>query len=167
MMTPRIFRLVAAALISLVATNPLQAQELATGIGYSDFNAPGGRDSIVLSAEWSQAPFRRFLGGDLSWSFAIDMQTQGDAYAGAGLRLRWVLGRNGFVDAGLMPGLFHPGSAGNNLGGALHFRSLLGLGWRLSDKDAVSLALTHKSNARLKPVNPGLDAVMVRWHRKF
>ena len=66
-----------------------------------------------------------------------------------------------------MPGLFEEGTDGNDLGLAFEVRSLAGLGYRFDSGSAISLAVSHKSNAGLGDSNPGANALLLRYHRSF
>ncbi|MFC3118764.1 acyloxyacyl hydrolase [Jhaorihella thermophila] len=43
-------------------------------------------------------------------------------------------------------------------------RSLLGLGYRFGNGSALSLAVSHKSNASTSNFNPGANSIFLRWH---
>ncbi|MFE3838570.1 acyloxyacyl hydrolase [Pseudogemmobacter sonorensis] len=146
---------------------PVAAQELILGAGHSDFNAVRAENGAVISAEYRGRGFARILGAEAAFSAALDLHETGDAYLGAGLALRWRETERWFIEAGVMPGLFARSSSRNDLGGALHFRSFLGVGWRIDENSAISLAAIHKSNAHLESYNPGLNTLLLRWHRRF
>lgn len=85
----------------------------------------------------------------------------GGLYAEAPLGGRWV------TEAILMPGYYDPGSSDFDIGGNLQFQSLLGIGYQISDKNRVSLAVTHLSNAGTADRNPGRNALALRLRRSF
>ena len=66
-----------------------------------------------------------------------------------------------------MPGAFFEGESRNDLGSEFEIRSLIGVGYRLDNGDSISLAVTHKSNASTSSFNPGVNAVLLRYHRSF
>lgn len=149
----------------LAAAIPTTAisQELTIGPGATDYPA-AGTDSGILSFEYRHSPF--YQQGIFSAAFAANISTteESDLFAGAGVALRWSWDGGWFVDFSLMPGYYDEGLPGNDLGSDLEFRSLLGLGYQFQSGQSVSLAVTHKSNASLDNVNPGADAVLLRWH---
>jgi hypothetical protein len=49
----------------------------------------------------------------------------------------------------------------------MQFRTLIGLGYELDDTSRVSLALDHKSNARLESPNPGSETLAIRYRHSF
>ena len=66
-----------------------------------------------------------------------------------------------------MPGYYNASNDLNDLGGDFQIRSLLGLGYNLNNGNSVSVALTHKSNASTNDENPGVNALLVRYHLGF
>lgn len=161
----RIFQ--ALALIAMLA-QPADAQELLLGAGFSDFSREEATDSVVLSGELRSASFATLLGGEVAAMAVLDAHAEGDGFAGIGLAARWSVGAGGwFVDAGVAPGVFNAGRSGNFLGRDLEFRTHLGVGRRMADGNAWSLAALHKSNADTGSVNPGMNSVLLRWHHGF
>lgn len=154
-------------LIALLPAAPVAAQEMLAGLGYAAFNAESARDGGILAFEYHAAPFGRMLGADTMLAAAADVTTTGDAFLGLGLAARWPLGQRWFIDASVLPGYYSEGNDNNRLGGHFQFRSTLGLGRRLAGGGAVSLALSHKSNAETQERNPGLESLMLRWHLPF
>ena len=146
---------------------PASADEIIGGFGPSFFNSVDGKDSPVFSVEYRPAASGRFLGAAAGLALALDAHGKGDVFAGIGLGLRWDLNRSWFVDMSLMPGFWHAATAGNDLGGDFQFRSTIGPGYRFADGSALSLALSHKSNAHIEDRNPGLDMVLLRWHVEY
>lgn len=67
-----------------------------------------------------------------------------------------------FLEASLLPGLYAPGD-GPDLGGALHFRSGLAIGYRFDNGATLALALDHRSNGGMEDRNPGLETVGLRY----
>lgn len=154
----------------LICSTPLglaplaQAGEVVFGAGVSRFNEDRALDSPLLSASYRLRPFTAFLGGQLGWTAALDLQTRGDAFAGIGLALRWDLGSDWFIDASVVPGFWHESSRRNDLGGDFQFRSSLGIGRWIAPGHALSLVASHKSNANLNDFNPGLETLLLQWH---
>lgn len=161
--TPRLLPL----LLALLPAAPVAAQELLIGVGYAAFNAESARDGGILASEYHAAPFGRFLGADATLAAAADITTSGDAFLGLGVAARWPLGQRWFIDASVLPGYYSEGNDSNRLGGHFQFRSTLGVGRRFGDAGALSLAISHKSNAETQERNPGLETLMLRWHVSF
>jgi hypothetical protein len=63
-----------------------------------------------------------------------------------------------------MPGVYAENEVLNDLGSAFEIRSLIAVGRRLNNGQGISLALTHKSNASTAAENPGVNALILRWH---
>jgi len=153
----------AAAVLAVALPAYAQAQEITLGAGYTDY-ASGGEDSGILSLEYRHSPF--FDRGNFTAAVGANtsITEESDFFIGAGVWLRWDWSSGWFVDLSLMPGFYDEGTPGNNLGNDLEFRSLIGLGYQFNGGQSVSLAVTHKSNASISDVNPGADALLLRWH---
>lgn len=139
------------------------AQELVVGAGATDY-AAAGTDSAILSLGYRHSPFYERNAFSAAIAANINVTEESDLFVGAGVALRWAWDSGWFVDFSLMPGYYDAGTPGNDLGSDLEFRSLLGLGYQFEGGQSLSLAITHKSNASLDTVNPGADAVLLRWH---
>jgi hypothetical protein len=48
------------------------------------------------------------------------------------------------------------------LGGTVHFRSMIGLGFDVNEKIGLSFTLDHLSNGSIQTYNPGAEAWMFR-----
>lgn len=151
----------------LIYTGPVRADEVSFGLGQSRFNAETGADSAVFSALYRKDPFAEILSGSLAWQGSLDLHAKGDAFLGVGLGMRWMLNEAWFVEASVMPGLWHGAGARNDLGGTFQFRSTLGIGRWFDTGAGLSLSVTHESNAHLEAFNPGLETIFLRWHRAF
>jgi hypothetical protein len=66
-----------------------------------------------------------------------------------------------FVEASFMPGYYNPEDT--DLGGNIHFRSLVGLGLKFRGSSAISITVDHLSNGGLTTSNPGSEFVTVRY----
>lgn len=101
--------------------------------------------------------------GPFQPSFALAITDTDDAWLGAGVK--WTSSGlwSGpvFVEASLMPGL-HIQGAGPDIGGALHFRSALGVGYEFGNGTTVTVAYDHRSNADRLELNPGLETLSLR-----
>ncbi|MCT8328465.1 acyloxyacyl hydrolase [Albidovulum sediminis] len=157
------------ALIALALAGPIPAAaaDLVFGLGYSDFNEPAASNSAILELEVHSRPRWHFAGADWSIAAAIVAHSEGDLFIGGGPAALWPLRDRWFVEASVMPGYFRDSGDGNDLGSNFEIRSLVGIGRRLNDTTAISLALTHKSNAGTSERNPGVNAVSLRLRRSF
>lgn len=153
----------AACLLAATAPAAATSQELTLGIGATDYPA-GGVDSGIFSLEYRHSPFFERSAFSAAIAANISSTEESDVFAGIGVGLRWAWTSGWFVDFSMMPGYYDAGVPGNDLGTDLEFRSLLGLGYQFDTGQSVSLAVTHKSNASLDDVNPGADAILLRWH---
>ncbi len=151
----------------LVLPSATSAQEWILGAGFADFSRQGAVDGAILSLEYHHTPFYTRGRLDIGWAGAAVVHDTGDAFLGVGLTGRYALDANWFIDATVLPGVFVENEALNNLGSAFEIRSLLGIGYRFDNGAALSLALTHKSNASTAPINPGVNSILLRWHFAF
>lgn len=146
---------------------PLRAAEIVVGLGPSSYGFSGGRNSAVLALELRGPGIGRLGRADVAPMLVIDRHSLGDSFVGVGLAARWQLRQGWFVDAGVAPGAYHAAVPANDLGGRLEFRSHLAVGRDLGRRQAISLAITHKSNAGTGRINPGMNGVLLRWHHGF
>ncbi|MEM8655439.1 MAG: acyloxyacyl hydrolase [Pseudomonadota bacterium] len=155
------------AIISLLlSVSAASAQELAFGLGATDFSDRGD-DSVALDLEYRHSPFleRRVI--SLAFGANLGLTGEGDVFIGGGLWSRWKWQSGWFIDASVMPGLYEEGTDGNDLGSTFEIRSLLGVGYAFDNGNALSAAISHKSNASLADDNPGMNVFSVRYHFKF
>ena len=78
-----------------------------------------------------------------------------------GVAGKYELGERFVVEASFMPGAYKTGET--DLGGQLHFRSLIGLGYKLSESTTLSFSIDHLSNGSTQSENPGSDAFTLRF----
>ncbi|RVT86868.1 acyloxyacyl hydrolase [Rhodobacteraceae bacterium CCMM004] len=148
------------------ATSSATAQELVFGGGIVDFHSNAGQAAIV-EVEYRFAPFTRLGPFDVAFGVAGAVHDTGDLWVGAGLVNTARLGGAWFLESSVMPGYYDAGRANTDLGHAFEFRSQIAVGYDLTPTSSLSLAFQHKSNAGLGDINPGLNALTLRLHRKF
>ncbi len=121
----------------------------------------------AVAVEWHSRPFAALGRLDVGFGVAAILDGGGAGWAGAGLAMTLPLDARWFVEASLMPGAHAVGERDTRLGGALQFRSLIGLGYRLGAGRALSLAVHHRSNGRLVNFNPGEETISLRLRLGF
>lgn len=159
---------VTSALFFMLSTSAAFSGEVVLGLGVDDVLAHTETSAPAFVAEYHSSPF--FEGPQAAYSFAVAAQLDSDQdiFLGAGLSAQWhVKNSPWFIEGSFMPGLYTKGTDGTPLNGKLQFRTLIGLGYELNDSSSVSLALDHKSNARLKSPNPGSETLVVRYRHSF
>lgn len=67
-----------------------------------------------------------------------------------------------FFETSLLPGIYARGD-GPDLGGILHFRSAIAVGYIFENGATVALTLDHRSNGGLDETNPGMDTAGIRY----
>ena len=147
----------------LTLAHPAQARDLVFGIGSKDF---GGGAAIDL--EFHSDPITRFAGADIALGFVLSADTKSDTFVGGGISAIRPIGDGPwFVEGSFMPGFFIAGSDATELGQALEFRTLIGVGRSIGNGYQVSVAASHKSNGGLSDFNPGVNAITLRLRRAF
>lgn len=155
--------LLGAALTAGIAS-PSMSQELAFGLGHTEYSQSGAEDGAVVSVEYFHGPFYQ---GDIfsaRLAGAIELVETGDAFVGGGVSGNWDLRQGWFIEASVMPGAYFESAPLNDLGSTFEIRSQIALGKRFNNGKALSLALSHKSNASTADINPGVNVLALRWH---
>ncbi|MEL0436736.1 acyloxyacyl hydrolase [Phycobacter sp. K97] len=149
-----------------MAASPAVAQdrELSIGLGYSEFSRPGAENGALVSLDYRHTPF--FEKGIFAARFgaALDVQETGDVFLGAGVSGKWDLGKSWFIDASILPGVYTENFHLNDLGSTFEIRSQIAVGRGFANGTALSLSLSHKSNASTADINPGVNSLQLRWH---
>lgn len=150
-----------------LAPLPAMPADLVFSIGAADFSANGSDDTGFLTAEHYSDPIWRFLGADWSLGVAAMADFEGDLYVAVGPAAMWSLQNDWFVEASIMPGYYHSNDDNQSLGNDFEIRNLIGVGRKVSDRLAVSVAISHTSNADVGDSNPGMNALSLRarWTR--
>ncbi len=171
-------RTAAQAIALLVTATPACAgmSELRLGlldhdIGFLGHGKEGGIDvnaellfesPSFLEAVWAPRPH-----------VGLSVNTTGDtSQLYAGLTWTWEPVNRLFVDVSL-GGAVHNGELSDSsgerkeLGSRVLFRESLSLGYRLDDRNSLSIYFDHESNASLADNNEGLNNLGVRWGYRF
>lgn len=159
-------RLAPLALLVCLAS-PATARDLVLSLGYGQFSAEGDREVAMLGIEAHTDRRGGFLGARWGLGVAGTFDDDGAVWVGLGPSAEWDLGRGWFVEASVMPGYYNGGSGGIDLGSELEIRSLIGIGREIGARSALSLALSHKSNADIGDINPGMNSLSLRLHWRF
>lgn len=104
-----------------------------------------------------------FTGGAENWPWAAAFRSDADSdlWIGAGMHIQIDLSDLFFIEASFMPGYYNPEDS--DLGGNIHFRSLVGLGVDITERSSLSIAIDHLSNGGLTANNPGSEFVSLRY----
>lgn len=151
-------------LLFFCCLSPAQSQELIVGGGFADYSASHSKDTGIFSAEYHFSPQLNKGNTRIGFGGSVSIFGTEDIHLGFGPVAVFDLNKNWFIEASVMPGLYFNNEERNDLGSSFEIRSLLSVGKQLKNGHAVSLALTHKSNASTAPQNPGVNAVLLRWH---
>ncbi|CAM3737368.1 acyloxyacyl hydrolase [Phaeobacter inhibens] len=156
-----------ASAFTLASALPAAAQDWIFSAGYSSFSRAGAEDSALVSVEYQHDAFWQRGNFDALFGAALDVQTTGDLFVGAGVVGKWHLRQGWFIETSVMPGAYAESVRLNDLGSTFEIRSALAVGKTFENGRALSLALTHKSNASTADINPGVNSLLLRWHVPF
>ena len=111
--------------------------------------------------EYHAKEFGSYFGWSANFAGAARLDDDGDGWIGMGVAGKYELGERFVVEASFMPGAYKTGET--DLGGQLHFRSLIGVGYKLSETTTLSFSIDHLSNGSTQSENPGSDAFTLRF----
>ncbi|GIT86076.1 acyloxyacyl hydrolase [Roseobacter sp. OBYS 0001] len=154
------------ALSIAVGATPATASDIVLGLGASDIGSSSS-GSPAFQLEYHTNPVRKYQWGSVSGLALLQLEDDSTVYVGAGLSSIWNLSGNWFVEGSLAAGYYDEGSGGMDLGGNWQFRTLIGLGYRLTNGSRISLAVDHLSNAGIESHNPGRETVSIRYAFSF
>ena len=160
------FALVSVSAVSVVGP-PATAGEIVVGVGQDNVNKDGYSEALAAQFEYRTDPFRTYSWGDIAFVGILEVDDDNDAYAGVGVSAKWNVSERWFFEGSLAAGYYEAGSDSLDLGSDHQFRTLVGLGLRVSEKSSVSMAVDHLSNANTADTNPGRDAIYLRYGRSF
>lgn len=155
------------ALSFLLLASPAAATDLVFGFGTTVDSRPGRSESSIVQLELHSDPIWHLGRADLGVAGAIDLHDNGQYWAGGGVAALWPMRERWFIEASVMPGYFGGSGALADLGSHFEIRSLLGIGRQINDRLAISLAVTHKSNASTADRNPGVNMLELRTRWSF
>ncbi len=151
----------------LALTPAAHASEVVIGFGAVEFNSNLAPNDRQFTFEYRFDPYREWDKGQISWGVAVVGHAAGDVWAGAGLVAQRQLGGRWFAEASLMPGLYFENGPTTALGHTIEFRSVLAVGYEITETSSISLAIDHRSNGGLSEFNPGSNGLSLRFHHKF
>ena len=157
---------VATLLACLALPQKAAADDILFGLGIDNLNGPVA-ETTSFQLEYHSDPIRDFGWTSLTYFAVIQADANDDLFAGVGLAAHLPFCERWFGEASLAAGYYDAGSNGLDLGGHVQFRSLLGLGYKISPRSRISLAVDHVSNANLDDLNPGRNAVHLRYAYSF
>ncbi|WP_099824497.1 acyloxyacyl hydrolase [Oceaniglobus indicus] len=145
---------------------PLSAAELVYGIGSDDVDGPKSGTPTALF-EYHTDPWREFSWGSVAGMAAVQTDSDRDVWLGVGISSIVNLSPSWFIEGSFAAGYYDGGNNGNDLGGKLEFRTLVGTGYRFNDRHRLSVAVDHISNGGLSNRNPGRNSVFLRYGLSF
>ena len=145
-----------------LATTGIASADTAVGGAVRDIHRGGYGGMIEYHWNETLAAKPNWSAG---WAGAAHTEADDDRWIGFGVSAKYGLTDSVFVEASFMPGYYSEGAT--DLGGNLHFRTTVGIGYAVSDAYAVSVAVSHWSNGSIEAWNPGTDMVMLRLLRRY
>ena len=147
-----------------LTTSTAFAGDYVIGLGVDDVFDQTDTTTGAVVIEYHADPFYDGARADYSFAAAGQVDGDGDIFIGIGVHAEWSIGTGPwFVEGSFMPGYYDEGSDGSDLGGNVQFRTLLGVGYRLTDTSSISLAIDHRSNADIEDINPGNETLALRY----
>jgi lipid A 3-O-deacylase len=156
-----LFIAIAVSFIALSTTTSAQAQQHVTASA-GMFDIRHQERSAQFGLQWS--------GNDIYTHFqpiaGVNADVDKDAFAYGGVQYDYAINEKWSLTPSFAAGAFHHGD-GKDLGGAINFRSALGVDYRLSNDSRIGLGISHISNAGIYKRNPGAESVMLTWSMPF
>ena len=118
---------------------------------------PDEETELLLDLEYRLPPRKN----GISPVFGAAATSVGATYLRAGFGRDFPLGRRWNTHLGFAGNLYFEGDAGKRLGGALEFRSVVDLSYRVAPDLRVGVALAHLSNGGLGRFNPGVETLCI------
>ncbi len=145
------------------------AGEWVLGIGGDDLLDKEGRESIAFLFEYHTEPFYEGRILNLSLMGMVQVDKDNDTFAGFGVHNRTNFGQQQryFWEASLAVGHYDVGGTSTDHHDGTLFRSSLGLGVHLSDRDRLSVTLDHLLDLDMKNKRTGSETIMLRYGVDF
>jgi hypothetical protein len=155
-----------AAIALLSSTYSALAGDFILGIGVDDLDGSDS-GSATFQLEYHTDPLREYRWGSISGFVVAQVDDDSDTFVGAGFSAIKNLNPKWFLEGSLAAGFYEAGRTGTDLGGDFQFRTLVGVGYRLSESSRISVAIDHISNGGFNSRNPGREALSIRYGMKF
>jgi len=106
--------------------------------------------------------------GPFQPTFGLSMTDKGDWWIGVGGKWTVDDAATGpfFFEATFLPGYYQFGD-GPDLGGVLHYRASVGVGYEFDNGASLLVAYDHRSNGNIIFPNPGLETLSIRYAIPF
>lgn len=157
------YRALAALTAMTLCAHPACLQAETVGLGVTtdpDRDATGA----ALEVRWDGSLLSRPR-VEAGWALGAQADGNGNGWVGMGVAATWRIGERAFFEGSFMPGYYTAGE--DPLGGDTLFRTSVGLGLDISARDALTLSVSHFSNAGLEAYNPGANTLALNWMRRF
>ena len=131
------------------------AQEVGVGLGASG-QVDDGDAALAVDLDAASGDLLAWRSLGLALGAGAEVDTDGAVWGGAGPILRLALTERWRLEGSVMAGLYEEGD-GVDLGGAVNFRSRIGITYAVTPAWRVGVAFSHKSNAGIYDENPGVE----------
>lgn len=134
---------------------------LSVSAGFFDFDESNA-DALEAGVEYRFKPPGSFARLGLKPVLGGSVNKDEAFWIYGGLRLDYVFTRHWVVSPMFAVAFYEEGDS-KDLGGSLHFRSGLGLSYRIDNGQTIGVAFYHLSNAGLEIPNPGSNSLVLVW----
>ncbi len=145
----------------------VNAQSIILGAGYTKFVENKATNYPIYSLEYQFAPFKSIGNWEFGAGADLAADANGDSHVGVGLFTYYDFQNRWFAEASVMPGAYFNGSDENWLGGYFQIRNLVAIGYSLDNRNSLSFAFMHLSNANTTEYNPGMNSLLLRWRIRY
>jgi hypothetical protein len=149
--------------LSLITLPPHGHAQNTLVFGMGAYDILDNKGSLALEVEYRFTK-PAFLG--IKPFIGAALTTDKAAYGFGGLYKDFKITRKLFLTPSLASG-FYANGKGPDLDSFIEFRSMLEIGYCLSEEAEISLGFSHISNGGLSDSNSGTEALMVYYHRAW
>ena len=119
-------------------------------------------DNEEVGSEFQYVRYQPHAYGPLQPIYGISSTEKGGTMFGVGVAYEFKFSDKVFLESSFLPG-FYIRNEDKYLGKQPFFRSKLGLGYRFSKNFSTSISYDHRSNGRIKGVNPGMETLQANF----
>ena len=119
-------------------------------------------DSQSSGYEVQYSYFQPYAFGPLQPFYSLSRTERGGSMFGLGVGYDYKISDKIFVESSFLPGIYLKNDDAD-LGDQPFFRAKLGFGYQFSKNFSVSISYDHRSNGRVKGINPGMETVQANF----
>ena len=123
-------------------------------------------DNSNVGYELQYSYYQPYAFGPLQPFYGISSTEKGGIMLGAGVGYHYDFSEKFFLESSFLPGIYIKNNDAY-LGEQPFFRAKLGVGYQFSKKMSISISYDHRSNGRIKGVNPGMETLQANFGYKY